>query len=66
MSMLENSNKSLHLEINKVRKEMDYYKKLSKMFENKFNIKNLKYSDENVSLVNDQSKFNEFIDSCLR
>jgi hypothetical protein len=64
--MLENSNKSLHLEINKVRKEMDYYKKLSKMFENKFNIKNLKYSDENVSLVNDQSKFNEFIDSCLR
>jgi hypothetical protein len=66
MSMLENSNKSLHLEINKVRKEMDYYKKLSKMFENKFNIKNLKYSDENVALVNDQSKFNEFIDSCLR
>jgi hypothetical protein len=64
--MLENSNKSLHLEINKVRKEMDYYKKLSKMFENKFNIKNLKYSDENVALVNDQSKFNEFIDSCLR
>jgi len=66
MSMLENSNKSLHLEINKVRKEMDYYKKLSKMFENKFSIKNLKYSDENVALVNDQSKFNEFIDSCLR
>jgi len=66
MSMLENSNKSLHLEINKVRKEMDYYKKLSKMLENKFNIKNLKYSDENVSLINDQSKFNEFIDSCLR
>jgi len=66
MSMLENSNKSLHLEINKVRKEMDYYKKLSKMFENKFNIKNLKYSDENVALVNDQNKFNEFIDSCLR
>jgi len=66
MSMLENSNKSLHLEINKVRKEMDYYKKLSKMFENKFNIKNLKYSDENVALVDDQSKFNEFIDSCLR
>lgn len=64
--MLENSNKSLHLEINKVRKEMDFYKKLSKMFENKFNIKNLKYSDENVALVNDQSKFNEFIDSCLR
>lgn len=31
MSMLENSNKNLNLELNKTRKEMEYYKKLSKM-----------------------------------
>lgn len=31
ISMLENSNKNLNLEINKIRKEMEYYKKLSKL-----------------------------------
>jgi len=42
MSMLENSNKNLNLEINKLRKEMEYYKKLAKMYEGKFTLKNLK------------------------
>jgi len=36
------------------------------MYENKFCIKNLKYSDENAAIINDQNKFNDFTDSCLR
>lgn len=36
------------------------------MYENKFSIKNLKYSDENAAIINDQNKFNDFTDSCLR
>jgi len=49
----ENSNKNLNLDINKLRNELNFFKKACKMYEKQLNLTNLEYSDENVKILSE-------------
>lgn len=57
--MLETSNKNYNLEINKLRKELDFFKKACRMYEKQLDLTNIQYTEENISLLNELDSYND-------
>jgi len=58
VSMLELSNKNLHLEINKLMKELSFYKNKCKQYENEYNLPESIYESEYHKKSNDNDVVN--------